>query len=66
MIISREEEGNGDLCLTQLRPTLVPLLSVLYFTSHWDSELTESKEFSQKHLNTWADVQRAEKMNLTH
>lgn len=65
MVILREEEGNRDLCLTQLRPTLVLLSSVLYFTSHRDSELTQSKEFSQKHLNIWADIQGADKMSLT-
>lgn len=39
MIILREEEGNGDLSLIQLRPTLVPVSSIFYFASLGDSEL---------------------------
>lgn len=52
MISSREEEGNGDLCLIQFRPTAAPLSSVLYFTSHGDSELTDLKKKILKNIST--------------
>lgn len=39
MIISREEEGKEDLCLTRLRPTWVPLSSVLNFKLFFYKEI---------------------------
>lgn len=65
MISSREEEGNGDLCLIQFRPTAAPLSSVLYFASPGDSELTEfKKKFSKRsqHLS-WYLGSRQDRFN---
>lgn len=64
MVILREEEGNRDLCLTQLRPTLVLLSSVLYFTSHrlWVDSVKGIFSKTSQHLS-WYSGSRQDEFN---